>query len=134
MSERHLAFPDPLTIGLLPWNTSTRRVESACIFLIDMVVHHDRRSPQAATRIAGGGVAGIKAADRGFPITSRRLMNVVLGQIEPRINNSSASLCAGHDHVRVVAPATRTDQPLMPIGNGSLGAVSLRHFGGSGLN
>jgi hypothetical protein len=29
---------------------------------------------------------------------------------------------------------TGTDQPLMPVGNGCLGAVSSRHFGGIGLS
>jgi hypothetical protein len=48
--------------------------------------------------------------------------------------NSSAPLGAGHHHIRIVAPATRTDEPLTPIGNGSLGTVSSRHFGGIGLN
>src|SRR5690349_3351786 len=37
---------------------------------------------------------------------------------------------AGYDHIDIAAPAPRTDQPLMPVGNGSLGAVSSRHFGG----
>jgi hypothetical protein len=46
----------------------------------------------------------------------------------PRLTNSSAPL-AGHGHVYIVARTMGTDQPLSPIGNGSLGAVSLRHFG-----
>ncbi len=33
-----------------------------------------------------------------------------------------------------MAPAPGTDEPLTPIGNGSLATVSLRHFGGIGLN
>jgi hypothetical protein len=41
---------------------------------------------------------------------------------------------AGHHHIRIVAPAPRTDEPLTPIGNGRLATVSLRHFGGIGLN
>ena len=54
---------------------------------------------------------------------------------------------SGDDHIGIVAPATGTDEPsraspalaaeaatLMPIGNGSLGAVSSGHFGGIGLN
>jgi hypothetical protein len=43
--------------------------------------------------------------------------------------NTSAPL-TGHDHIRVVAPAMRTDEPLTPIGNGRLEAVSSHHFGG----
>jgi hypothetical protein len=34
----------------------------------------------------------------------------------------------------IQGPAPRTDEPLTPIGNGRFGAVSLRHFGGIGLN
>jgi hypothetical protein len=30
------------------------------------------------------------------------------------------------------APATGTDEPFMPVGNGSLGAASLGNFGGIG--
>jgi hypothetical protein len=41
---------------------------------------------------------------------------------------------AGHDHIYIVARTTGTDQPLTPIGNGCLWAVSARHFGGIGLN
>jgi hypothetical protein len=48
--------------------------------------------------------------------------------------NSSAPLGAGHHHIRIVAPATRTDEPLTPIGNDRLGAIPSRHFGGIGLN
>jgi hypothetical protein len=41
---------------------------------------------------------------------------------------------AGHDHIYLVASTTGTDEPTSPLGNGSLGAVSSRHFGGIGLN
>jgi hypothetical protein len=47
---------------------------------------------------------------------------------------SDRPLCAAHHHINFVAPAMGTDQPLSPFGNGSLGAVSSRHFGGIGLN
>jgi hypothetical protein len=40
----------------------------------------------------------------------------------------SASI-AGHHHIGIVAPAPGTDEPLLPIGNGRLGAISSRHFG-----
>jgi hypothetical protein len=36
---------------------------------------------------------------------------------------------ASHHHIGMVTPALGTYQPLMPIGNGSLGSVSERHFG-----
>src|ERR1700731_2786429 len=36
---------------------------------------------------------------------------------------------AGHHRIDIVAPTTRTDQPLAPIGNGCLGALPSRHFG-----
>jgi hypothetical protein len=45
-----------------------------------------------------------------------------------------APLCAGHDHIDRAAPATETDEPLMPVRNRSLGAVSFGHFGGIGLD
>jgi hypothetical protein len=41
---------------------------------------------------------------------------------------------AGHDHIRIVTPATGTHQPVTPIRNGSLGAISSRDCGGIGLN
>jgi hypothetical protein len=41
---------------------------------------------------------------------------------------------AGPHHICIVAPTTGTGEPLTPIGSGSLGAVSSRHFGGIGLN
>jgi hypothetical protein len=44
----------------------------------------------------------------------------------------SASL-AGHHHIGIVAPATGTDEPVPPIGNGSLRAVSSHHLGGIGI-
>ena len=37
---------------------------------------------------------------------------------------------ARHHRIHIVAPATGTDQPLAPIGNGNVGAVSFGHFGG----
>ena len=40
----------------------------------------------------------------------------------------------GYYHIGVAAPSMGTDQPLAPIGNGSLGAVSSRHFGGIRLD
>jgi hypothetical protein len=39
---------------------------------------------------------------------------------------------AGIDHINGAAPATGTDQPLAPVGNRSLGAVSFGHFSGIG--
>jgi hypothetical protein len=45
-----------------------------------------------------------------------------------RLIDSSPPL-AGHDHIRIVTPAPGTDQPLTPLGNGGLGAVSFDHFG-----
>ncbi len=45
----------------------------------------------------------------------------------------SAAL-ASHHHIRIVAAATRTDEPLTPIGNGSVGAESSRRFDGIGLH
>jgi hypothetical protein len=48
--------------------------------------------------------------------------------------NLSTSLRAGHDHIRIVAPATRTDEPCRPIENGGLGVESLRHLAGLGLH
>jgi hypothetical protein len=52
---------------------------------------------------------------------------------------ASTPLSAGHHHIDCVtppkgetplaAPATGTDEPTSPLGNGSLGAVSSRHFG-----
>ena len=40
----------------------------------------------------------------------------------------SASL-AGHDHMCIAAPASKTNKALAPLGNGSLGTVSSPHFG-----
>jgi hypothetical protein len=37
---------------------------------------------------------------------------------------------AGHHHIDGATPATGTDEPLTPIGNGNVGAVSFGHFGG----
>jgi hypothetical protein len=37
---------------------------------------------------------------------------------------------AGHHHIGVATPATGTDEPLMPLGNRGLRAVSFGHFGG----
>jgi hypothetical protein len=37
-----------------------------------------------------------------------------------RLINSSTPL-AGHDHIRIVAPATGTNEPFTPLGNGNLG-------------
>ena len=50
------------------------------------------------------------------------------------IDTRRSAPLAGHDHIRIVAPATRTDQSFTPIWNGRLGTVSLRHFGGIRLN
>jgi hypothetical protein len=40
-----------------------------------------------------------------------------------------APLRASNDHIDFVATAARADEPLMPIGNGRLGAVALSHLG-----
>jgi hypothetical protein len=41
---------------------------------------------------------------------------------------------AGHHHIRIVVPTTGTHQSFTAIGNGRLPTLSLRHFGGIGLN
>jgi hypothetical protein len=51
----------------------------------------------------------------------------LIGALQRLINRSPP--LAGHHHIDGTAPALGTDEPLMPIENGSLGAVSPRHFG-----
>jgi hypothetical protein len=43
-------------------------------------------------------------------------------------------LSPAHHHIGLPAAAFGTDLPLAPIGHGHLGAVSLGHLGGVGLN
>jgi hypothetical protein len=46
----------------------------------------------------------------------------------------TTTLSPGHDHIGVMAPANRTDEPFRPIDNGCLWAVSPCHFGGLRFN
>jgi hypothetical protein len=58
----------------------------------------------------------------------------MLAQWRLRHNTEVPTPLSGGDHIGIAAPTTGTDEPLMPIGNGRLGAVSSRHFGGIRLD
>src|SRR5215472_13808 len=53
---------------------------------------------------------------------------------EQRDSKRLPPLRAGHHHIGIAASASRTHQPLRPIGDRGLGAVSASHFGGVRLN
>jgi hypothetical protein len=80
MGERPLASPDPLTIGLLPGTRSTRRVESVGIFLVDPVVHHNRRTRQAARGCRPAGPA-VRPSVVARPVASRRPLSRTRGLV-----------------------------------------------------
>jgi len=141
-AERHIARPKPVTCtegsGLISRNV-TMRGDSGKIVEAKWPRHRliwTEKIPCNPGSWGSSGFAVGSSEDRRTRyslweglrwVLPDMLDRVDLG-IGPSLGFIASTPLAGHNQIRIVAPETGTDQPLSPIGNGSLGAVSFSHF------